>query len=98
MRGKADQLRKLLRANGIEVDDRDRSWPAPQLRFKKWCRSSRDGRKGARPNHNDPMEDEETLVAVPGLPGISAGLPLQPAQPVAEPEVAQPLPEAQAAS
>lgn len=23
----ADKLRKLLRTNGIEVDDRDRSWP-----------------------------------------------------------------------
>lgn len=78
------------------MDDRDRSWPAPQHRVvKTWCRSSRDGRKGARPNHNDPMEDEETLVAVPGLPGVSAGLQLQPA--LAQPEVAQPVPEVQAA-
>ncbi|CAE8600518.1 unnamed protein product, partial [Polarella glacialis] len=42
----ADRLRQLLRQNGVEVDDRERTW------------SCRDGRKGARPNHNDPPEPE----------------------------------------
>ncbi|CAJ1355945.1 unnamed protein product [Effrenium voratum] len=42
----ADKLRALLKSNGVEVDDRDRSW------------SCKDGRTGPRPNHNDPMEEE----------------------------------------
>jgi len=57
----ADKLRKLLRTNGIEVDDRDRSW------------TSRDGRRGPRPNHNDPMEEENegaTLISASQLSSL----------------------------
>jgi len=42
----ADRLRSQLRENGVEVDDRLRTW------------SCKDGRKGHRPNHNDPHETE----------------------------------------
>lgn len=64
----ADKLRKLLRQNGIEVDDRDRSW------------TSRDGRRGPRPNHNDPMEEEnEAATLVSAMPGLLSGLGAVPA-------------------
>lgn len=64
----ADKLRKLLRQNGIEVDDRDRSW------------TSRDGRRGPRPNHNDPMEEEnEAATLVSAMPGMLSGLGAVPA-------------------
>lgn len=42
----ADKIRAELRQRGVEVDDRLRSW------------SSRDGRRGHRPNHNDMPEAE----------------------------------------
>mmetsp|Transcript_45848 Transcript_45848/g.130910 ORF Transcript_45848/g.130910 Transcript_45848/m.130910 type:complete len:348 (-) Transcript_45848:86-1129(-) len=42
----ADRIRSELRQRGIEVDDRLRTW------------SSRDGRRGHRPNHNDIPEPE----------------------------------------
>mmetsp|Transcript_58709 Transcript_58709/g.136993 ORF Transcript_58709/g.136993 Transcript_58709/m.136993 type:complete len:233 (-) Transcript_58709:175-873(-) len=42
----ADRLRAQLREQGVEVDDRLRTW------------SCKDGRKGHRPNHNDPAETE----------------------------------------
>lgn len=77
----ADKLRKLLRTNGIEVDDRDRSW------------TSRDGRRGPRPNHNDPMEEENegaTLISATQLssllpqmsmPTLASAVPAAPALP-----------------
>jgi len=76
----ADKLRKLLRTNGIEVDDRDRSW------------TSRDGRRGPRPNHNDPMEEENegaTLISASQLssllpqmsmPALATAVPAVPAE------------------
>mmetsp|Transcript_117925 Transcript_117925/g.328540 ORF Transcript_117925/g.328540 Transcript_117925/m.328540 type:complete len:329 (+) Transcript_117925:45-1031(+) len=42
----ADKIRAELRQRGVEVDDRLRTW------------SSRDGRRGHRPNHNDIPEAE----------------------------------------
>mmetsp|Transcript_60883 Transcript_60883/g.132078 ORF Transcript_60883/g.132078 Transcript_60883/m.132078 type:complete len:123 (+) Transcript_60883:2-370(+) len=42
----ADKIRADLRKHGVEVEDRERTW------------THRDGRRGHRPNHNDPPEQE----------------------------------------